>query len=130
MNTEKLVHKKRNWRSRNLSKPFTVRATEQEHSEIKRRADAARMSASRYLIHRGLAGRLPDLRITPPPSQEEREQLERILYALRKVGNNLNQLAHATNSAHLTGTQQPAAGDINIAAEQAKRLIDEVKKRL
>jgi uncharacterized membrane protein len=130
MNTEKLFYKKRNWRSRNLSKPFTVRATEQEHSEIRRRADAARMSASRYLIQRGLVGRLPDLRITLPPSQEEREQLERILYALRKVGNNLNQLAHTANSARWTGIHQPAADEINIAAEQAKQLIDEVRKRL
>jgi hypothetical protein len=129
MHNEKLF-KKRNWHSKKLPKHLTVRATEQEHNELKTRASAVRMSASRYLIHRGLAGRLPNLRATQPPTNEERELLERILYALRKVGNNLNQLAYATNSSRWTGTQQPPTSEINGVARQAKELIEEVKKRL
>jgi hypothetical protein len=82
---------------------FSVRVTRAELAALTARARANRLSLSRYLVEAGLGApeTLPD-----PALRQERE---RALFHLRKVGTNLNQLARRLNSGGPVATEQLAA---------------------
>lgn len=123
--------KRRRWNSENYPKAIVCRVTDEEHTEINRRAGlSAAPSTSRYMVACALRGRAPELRATPPPTDEQREQFERLLYELRKAGTNLNQLAHAANLAQMTGGQVPPAGQIVHAAQTVAMLVEQIRERL
>jgi len=65
-----------------------------------------------------------------PPTEEERKDLEFLLYELRKVGTNLNQLAHRTNAARLLGRTPPPRHRVELAAAMVEGLLRLIKKRL
>lgn len=69
---------------------FTIRATKEERERLLQRARAARLSLSRYLVEAGLT--------TEVPGPEERALRERALFHARKIGVNLNQIAHKLNA--------------------------------
>lgn len=100
-----------------------VRATGEEKRRIARRAKAARLSASRYLVRAATAERLP-------PTAEERQFLERLLYLVLKCGTNLNQLAHHKNRARYTGEPPPAEAAVAAAAREVGLLAAEIRRRL
>lgn len=122
--------RKRRWNSDRYPKMVTVRVTLEEHEELLRRAQRTRLSASRFLVRCGLSQRLPPLRDRPAPTPEERRDLEFLLYQLRKVGTNLNQLAKRTNAARLFGRMRPPASKVEQAASAAEGLIRLLRKRL
>lgn len=123
--------RRRRWNSDHYPKSLVVRVTDDEHEEITRRAGLSRApSVSRYMAVCALNGRAPELRQTPPPTAEERERLERLLYELRKLGTNLNQLTHAANLATATGGASPAPSDLAEAARAVKTIVEQLRERL
>ena len=70
---------------------FTIRTTVEERQRLLREAARAGLSLSRYLVESGLRG-------CPPPSAEERAQRQRAIFHAKKIGTNLNQIAHQLNA--------------------------------
>ncbi len=100
-----------------------VRATPAERSAIQRRAAAAGRSLSRYLVGVGTNDH-------PPVTQEEREELGRLLFELRKVGVNLNQIAHTLNAARLSGRGSTSESEIINALSDVRLTVTAVRERL
>jgi two-component sensor histidine kinase len=76
-------------RQKQYPKKILARATLDEHRRLVDRAKAADLSLSRFVIECGLT-----LEVA---SREDRSQRERALREIRRVGNNLNQIAHQMN---------------------------------
>lgn len=122
--------KKRRWNSGRYPKMVTVRVTVEEHAEIKRRSALARLSDSRFLVRAGLSLKMPPISDRPPPSDEERKDLEFLLYELRKIGVNLNQLAKAANVARLVRGTPPPRLRVDRTASVVEGLVRLIRKRL
>jgi hypothetical protein len=103
--------------------PILVRAKPAERRAIKKRADAAKLSLSRYLVAHGLSDQ-------PPPTPEEKEANRQLLFELKKAGNNLNQIAHAMHSSRLTSTPPPSDYEISTALRTIKEATTAVIKRM
>lgn len=73
---------------------------------------------------------MPPMREPRINSPEERKDLEALLFEIRKVGVNLNQLAHRTNRSRLLGTSRPARSAIDEAARSAAALTRLIINRL
>jgi hypothetical protein len=69
-----------------------ARMTDSERKELHRRARAANLSLSRYLVEAGLAP-------ASLPSARDREQRDRALFHLRKSTTNLDQIARSLSRA-------------------------------
>ena len=76
-------------RAMQYPKKILARATADEHQRVTIRAGAAGLSVSRFLIECALTVEVA--------SSEERSQRERALREIRRVGNNVNQIAHQLN---------------------------------
>jgi len=76
-------------RAKQYPKKILARATVDEHQRVATRAKAAELSVSRFLIACALT--------VDVASSEDRSQRERELRELRRVGNNVNQIAHQLN---------------------------------
>ena len=122
--------KRRRWNSDRYPKMVTVRVTTDEHSEIVRLAGHARLSTSRLLVSALLDRRLPTLKDSPPPSAETREELLLLLFQLRKVGVNLNQLAYRTNRATLLGRFPPPRRKVDEVAAAVEGLVRVIRNKL
>ena len=103
---------------RRYTNPVPVRMTPDENSRLKERANQAGLSLSRYLVECGL--------ITGPSTYEDREQRERALMEIRRVGNNLNQVARRLNGRTGTinsqGVEQVLA-ELSDALQQLRALL-------
>jgi len=86
-------------RAKQYPKKILTRATVDEHQRLLTRAKAAGLSVSRFLIECALTVEVA--------SSEDRSQRERALREIRRVGNNVNQIAHQLNLQ--TGTVDHAA---------------------
>src|SRR5215467_4365353 len=76
-------------RAKQYPKKILARATADEHQRVVTRAKAAELSVSRFLIECALTVEVA--------SSEDRSQRERALREIRRVGNNVNQIAHQLN---------------------------------
>jgi sugar phosphate isomerase/epimerase len=82
--------------------------TDAERTQLRARAEAAGLSLARYLVASGLRG------APPAQSAEERAQRQRAIFHARKIGVNLNQIAHRLNA------EEPvAAGELAAALREA-----------
>jgi hypothetical protein len=102
-----IVHEakpKRAWRTPG-TRPVTLRPTDAEHADLTARAAANDQSLNTYLIWAGS-------RDAPPLALEDRLVLMATREELRRIGVNLNQLAHATNAAKRGNGQAPTAAEI------------------
>lgn len=77
-------------RRKKYDKPFTVRATADEHKGLMNRAQESRLSLSRYLIECGLN--------KVAPTWEDAQRHERTIVQIARAGNNLNQIAKKLNA--------------------------------
>jgi Mobilization protein NikA len=77
-------------RQKKYPKPFTVRATSDEHERLMTRAKEAHLSLSRFLVECGLS--------KDAPTWEDKQRHERTIVQLLRAGNNLNQIAKQLNS--------------------------------
>ncbi len=123
------IRRKRRWNSERYPKMVTVRVSDSEHQQILERASRTRLSSSRFLVRAGLAQRFPPIRDRAVPSEEERRELEFLLFELRKIGVNLNQIARDTNLARLLGRRIPRS-NIEQAAQMVQGLVKLICRRL
>ncbi len=100
-----------------------IRLKGTERYALNRTADAAGMTPAAWV--RSLA--LVHLTKKPEWNPEDREALRAIGRELRKIGTNVNQIAHAANAAAQVGLCPPGQGD---AALQAAELIGFEMRRL
>src|SRR5215469_14918685 len=77
-------------RQKQYTKRALVRLTEAEYIRLVELAKEATLSLSRFLAECGLAGKAP--------SFEDRERQERAIMEVKRVGNNLNQIARQLNA--------------------------------
>ena len=100
-----------------------VRATGPEKDAIYARASATSLSASRFLIRLATEGRAP-------PTREERERLERLLYILRRTMLHLRQLGANTALLRLAGASEEVKAEMAEAACLLQELARMVRGRL
>lgn len=83
-------------KSQNRKRTHIVRTafTPEEYAELIENAAAAGVSAAGFLRASGLARATPRTKRRP---SFDSEKLERAISELRRIGNNINQLAHASN---------------------------------
>jgi RPA family protein len=130
---EKREKKKRAWKSRELPRVFTVRANEDEYNRLKVLAKKSGLSLSRLVIEGTLENGVKDLNIRDvEASMRESESwiIETFIFELRRIGVNLNQLAHAQNAYHRGGGQSPTAAEIERVLAEMEKLIGQAKKKL
>ena len=90
---------------------ITVRPTDGELKLLHERAESfGYKSLSKYLVERGLKG---GVMIQTP----ERERVERLLFEVRKIGVNINQIAHQMN-----------AGNVGYPKAQLERAMGAVER--
>ena len=77
-------------RQKEYPKRAMVRLTPDEHTRLVEQAREAKLSLSRFLAESGLAGKAPTF--------EDRERHERAIMEIKRVGNNLNQIARQLNA--------------------------------
>jgi len=102
--------------NRHRQKRLTVRFNEQELEALQDRADQAGLSCSGYLRHTILQPK--------PPRQSHRpvkdhEKLARLLGAIGRIGNNINQLAHVANAG-----SWPEHQSLELASRQIQEIRD------
>lgn len=83
--------------TRQRQKGIRLRVTPAEQAEIEARAARAGLSVSGYLRALAFGTDTPQPRASRRPSVDK-EALVRLRYELRKIGGNLNQIAHAVNA--------------------------------
>lgn len=83
--------------------PVSVRLSDEERAEVKRRATAAGLSVGSYLRLAGLDAAGIRARRAPTVNAE---LLAQAVAALNKVGSNLNQIAHILNAGKAAGATE------------------------
>lgn len=114
------LFKKKRRRRKSVRRNVSVRPTPEQLDELHARAAAFGFkSLSQFLIDRGLreGGLIMSV---------DRERLEMLLFEVRKLGRNVNQIARAVNS---NGGRYPVT-QLDRAAAEAERLIGEVAEAL
>src|ERR671939_227052 len=96
----KRVNSRNNGKEQKKGKPkITVRPSDDELELLHARAESfGYKSLSKYLIERGLQD---GVMIQTP----ERERVERLLFEVRKIGVNINQIAHQMNAGYTSYSQ-------------------------
>ena len=95
-----------------------VRATSDEAEVIRRQAQRAGLSVSRYLATLGASHELR--------TQYDQEALAALLYQVKRIGQNVNQLTRAMHTGHVVGAEDIKAA--RAAIEQASRAVVQVLK--
>lgn len=113
-----------------MDKVIYVRLTKDEHTEVQERADLARMSASRYLVSCGLNQKIKQVKKARKCVGSDREKLEDLMWQLKKLGRNINQLAHCYEDVRLTGEGVIDEKEIALAGEKVKSLLKQLEERL
>lgn len=111
-------------------KVIYVRLTKDEYSEIQERADLTRTSASRYLVSCGLGQKFKQVKKARKSVGADREQLEDLMWQLKKLGRNINQLAHCYEDTRLTGEGVVDEKEIALAGEKVKSLLKQLEEKL
>lgn len=97
---------------------ITVRPTDGELELLHARAESfGYKSLSKYLIERGLRD---GVMIQTP----ERERIERLLFEARKIGVNINQIAHGMNAGYQGYSQQ----HLDRAMREVRRVMKEIER--
>lgn len=104
-------------------KKALVRCTEAELAGLHQRAKKAKLSLSRYLVKSGLSD-------GKTLTAEEREELKRLRFDLRKIGVNLNQIAFASNAAHRGTGEPPNQAEFDQLQADLKKILDNLLKKL
>jgi sugar phosphate isomerase/epimerase len=101
---------------------FSVRVTDDELRQLRAWATAAGLSLARYVVASGLGG------VPPPLSAEERALRQRAIFHARKIGVNLNQIAHRLNADDNVEPDELAAA-LRASTEALRRLAGEAADR-
>ncbi len=117
---------KRAWKSESLPRVFTVRADDNEYRKLKDLSKKANLSLSRMLIEATLFYGLK----TPDHVEAEKRSIENLLFEVRKIGVNLNQITHSLNVAKFENEIPPTAFEVGNAIKKVEDVIKELKSRL
>ena len=122
---ESSVSSKRHALSSALRYPrrMLVRMTEEERRLLGKRAHASYLSLSRFLVQTAMQGKAP-------PTQAEKEQLERLLFLLKRAATILTQLLGNARTLRLTGADREMESYLENAVDLMTRLCNELKRRL
>ena len=107
----------------NKLRAITVRFSAEEKQKTEQNAAVTGLSVSRFLAKTGSAA-------TQPLTKEEKNFLIEIILQLRRIGNNLNQLAIAQNASRFGNTAAPASSEIERAGIELKKLIQILRNKL
>jgi predicted CopG family antitoxin len=118
--------KKRHWKSGNLPRVFTVRADDEEYEELKKMTDETGWSLSRLLIE----GTLSKTIRTAEQVAAERADVEEMIFQMRRVGINLNQITAALNAVKRGKKVSVTEEKLEAAVQEVESLIREMKKKL
>jgi hypothetical protein len=110
-------------------KVIFIRATKEEYKEITERAQYTDMTPSRYLISCGLNQKIK-MRKSKKATGQDREELEELMWQLKKLGRNVNQLAHCYEDRNLTGEGVISQNEINQVGEKIKSLLKQLEGHL
>lgn len=110
-------------------KVIFVRATKEEYEEITHKAQYTDMTPSRYLISCGLNQKIK-MRKSKKATGQDREQLEDLMWQLKKLGRNINQLAHCYEDVKLSGEGLIDEKEIAQAGEKVKALLKQLEEGL
>jgi hypothetical protein len=113
---------KRAWRTPG-TRPITLRPTDAKHADLTARAAENNKSLNSYLIWAGS-------RDAAPLSMADRVILMATFEELRKIGINLNQLAHAANTAAGGNGQPPDLAGIAGTLASLNELMAAIKAQL
>jgi hypothetical protein len=102
---------------------LTVRFSPAEKEKAELNATECGITLSRFLAQAGSLNRLPI-------SDEERQLLIKVVVALNRVGNNLNQLAAQSNAARKGSGASPAETEIEKAGTETQKLVGLIRKRM
>ena len=94
--------------TRRTRKLVSLRVSEQDYQTLSLKAAGARLSLSGYL--RGCALKAPEVKARRSKPTVDLAELSRLLVALNRIGNNVNQIARALN-----------AGDVPVPALEELR---------
>ncbi len=103
--------------------PITVRFFEEEKAAAEQNAQECGLSVSRFLALTGAAGR-------QPISEEEKRLLIKVVIALNRLGNNVNQLTAASNASRIGSQAAPADSEIEKAGADVQSLVAAIRKRM
>jgi hypothetical protein len=103
--------------------PITVRFFEEEKAAAEQNAQECRLSVSRFLALTGAAGR-------QPISDEEKRLLIKVVVALNRLGNNVNQLTAASNAGRIGSQAAPADSEIQKAGADVQSLVAAIRARM
>lgn len=120
------IKTKRRWKSENLPRVFTVRANDDEYKKLKKMAKETDHSLSRLLIEATLyVGVRPAAEV-----RAEREVFEELVFEVRRVGINLNQMVHRLNAARRGKGDPPMQSELERVIKEIERTIETLKIRL
>ena len=113
----KRVNSRNNGKEQKKEKPkITVRPSDDELELLHARAESfGYKSLSKYLIERGLQDGVMIQSV-------ERERIERLLFEVRKIGVNINQIAHQMNS----GDRDYSQATLDRAMREVERVMKEI----
>lgn len=119
--------KKRAWKSKKLPRVFTVRADEDEYKKLKKMADKTGWSLSRLLIEATL-----NHGVKPADeSKAERKVFEEIIFEVRRVGINVNQILYRLNAnRRKTDVPLPSQNELDAALKEIETVLEKLKKKL
>jgi len=83
--------------------PVKFLANDKEREEVKRRADAYRLSVASYLRFLALGDTLPDLNSAIQLTEDDRKQLAKVLAALGNISGNINQISRSLHRGRIPG---------------------------
>lgn len=118
--------RKRAWKSGSLPHVFTVRADEEEYIKLRKIADVTGWSLSRLLIEAALYKRIR----TQEQAVAENENVEEMIFQMRRIGINLNQITAALNAVKRGQQASVTEEKIEAAAAEVESLIHKLRKRL
>jgi hypothetical protein len=118
--------RQRRWKSEQLPRVFTVRADDEEYRALKKLAEKTGWSLSRLLIEATLYhGAKP-----AEESRAERAVFKQLVFEVRRVGVNLNQVAHALHAAHRGGGMAPAQAELEAVARSIESVLRKLQQKL
>ncbi len=109
--------------------PFFVRATEEEARRIVENARRANRNCSRFLAELGAQDGSAE-RMPPRPTEAEIEVLEMLMFQLRKVGINLNQVVHREHACTDPGAEHSSDAELIEAARAVRMVVQRIQERL
>lgn len=120
------IKRKRDWKSGNLPRVFTVRADEEEYEELKRMTDETGWSLSRLLIE----GTISKTIRTADQVAAERADVEEMIFQMRRIGINLNRITTALSAVKRGKKVSVTEEKLEDVAQEVELLIREIKKKL